>query len=43
MFLMLVNSFQIEARYPDEKLDFYKTCTKEFTEINFNKIKKICR
>ncbi|MBI5323960.1 MAG: HEPN domain-containing protein [Ignavibacteriae bacterium] len=35
------NDFHIEARYPDEKLEFYKICTKEFTESNFNKIEEI--
>src|SRR5438552_7445829 len=31
-FLLEVNTFNIEARYPDYKYDFYKKCTKEFTE-----------
>jgi HEPN domain-containing protein len=40
-FLEKVNDFLIEARYPDEKLEFYKTCTKEFTDKNLQKIKDI--
>lgn len=32
------NNYQLEARYPDEKLNFYKLCTKEFTEPRFNEI-----
>lgn len=26
-----INTFNIEARYPDEKLEFYERCTEEFT------------
>jgi HEPN domain-containing protein len=40
MFLEQVNDFNIESRYPDEKLSFYKLCTKAFTAENFTKIKK---
>ena len=32
------NNFNLEARYPDEKLSFYQTCTKEYTELHFFKI-----
>jgi HEPN domain-containing protein len=32
------NNYQLEARYPDEKLNFYKLCTKEFTEPRFKEI-----
>ncbi len=39
-FLSQVTDFNIEAKYPDFKFSFYKTCTKEFTEYNFNKIKE---
>lgn len=38
-FLKEVNEFNLEARYPDKKLSFYKLCTHEFTEKYFNKIK----
>jgi HEPN domain-containing protein len=27
-----INTFSIEARYPDEKFNFYKKCTLQFTE-----------
>jgi len=37
-FLFFANSFNLEARYPDEKLEFSKLCTKEFTKENFRKI-----
>ena len=41
MFLMMVNKFNIEARYAEYKQDFDKICTKEFAETNFTKIKEI--
>ena len=41
MLLETISSFNIEARYPDEKFSFYKLCTKEFTEYHYNKIKEI--
>ena len=31
----------ISIRYPDEKLKFYKMCTREFTEEHFHRIKEI--
>jgi HEPN domain-containing protein len=40
-FLDGVNSFNISTRYPDEKLKFHKTCTREFTEETFSRIKEI--
>jgi HEPN domain-containing protein len=40
-FLINANAFNIQARYPEEKLDFYKICTKEFTFENICKIKEI--
>lgn len=46
-FLREVNTFNMEARYPEEKLVFYRRCTPEYTEIFRNKIddfyKKLCR
>ncbi|MDA3896038.1 MAG: HEPN domain-containing protein [Desulfobacteraceae bacterium] len=36
-----VNTFNISTRYPDEKLNFYKMCTPEFTEKQFRRIKDI--
>ncbi len=38
-FLREINDFNLEVRYPDEKLVFYKLCTKEFSEKYFNAIK----
>ena len=40
-FLSKVNDFHIEARYPEYKKELYNKCTKEFTEENFNKIKRL--
>jgi len=40
IFLDKVNDFNIEVRYPDYKLEFYKKCTKEFTLQYFEKIKE---
>ncbi len=39
-FLERANYFCISARYPDEKLNFYKTCTLDYTLIQFNKIRE---
>jgi len=38
--LRTVTRFNIEARYPSEKSDFYKLCTKDYTEGYLNKIKE---
>jgi HEPN domain-containing protein len=40
IFLEQVNGFNIESRYPDQKLSFYKLCTKTFTKRNFTRIKE---
>jgi len=40
-FLDSVNTFNISIRYPDEKLRFYKLCTKTFAAENFARIKEI--
>ena len=40
-FLISVNTFNIEAQYPEEKLSFYKKCTKEFALDNIYKIKEL--
>ncbi len=37
----IISSFNIEARYPDYKKEFYKKCDKEFTSENIIKIKDI--
>lgn len=37
--LATVTTFNIRARYDDYKSEFYKTCTKEFTETWTKKIK----
>lgn len=34
----IFNSFNLEARYPDYKLSFYKRCTKEFAAEQFAQI-----
>ena len=40
LFLDEVNDFNLEVRYPEYKKEFYKTCTKEFAEEYFKKIKE---
>ncbi len=40
LFLDEVNDFNLEVRYPEYKNEFYKTCTKDFTEIYFKKVKE---
>lgn len=40
IFLDQVNDFNLEVRYPEFKNEFYKTCTKGFTEPKFSKIKE---
>lgn len=40
-FLADLNDFNIETRYPDFKFNFYRICTREFTEEQFSKIKEI--
>ncbi|MCX6149636.1 MAG: HEPN domain-containing protein [Ignavibacteriales bacterium] len=40
IFLLEVNEFNIETRYPDYKFEFYKKCTREFTENYLQKIKE---
>jgi len=40
-FLLRVNNFNLENRYPDYKQNLYKTLTKNYSEENFNKIKEI--
>lgn len=39
-FLREINDFNIETRYPDVKFQFYKLCTKNFTQEYFGKIKE---
>jgi hypothetical protein len=34
------NSFNLEARYPDYKLAFYKRCTPQFTAEKFSQIEE---
>ncbi len=36
-----INDFNIEARYPEFKNEFYKTCTKEFAAESLNQIKEL--
>jgi len=40
LFLLEVNEFNLEARYPDYKFRFYQRCTKEFTEDYLRRIKE---
>ena len=38
--LRTVTRFNIEARYPSQKSDFYKLCTKDYTEGYLHRIKE---
>ncbi len=40
-FLDSVNTFNISIRYPDDKLRFYRMCTRGFAAENFARIKEI--
>lgn len=40
-FLIKVNNYNLESRYPDYKLSAFKTYNKKYTEENFNKIKEM--
>ena len=40
-YFVVVNTFNIRARYDDYKEAFYKTCTKEYTKEHIQKITKI--
>lgn len=39
--LDLITTFNINARYPDYKRNFYKKCTQEYTAEAINKIKEL--
>lgn len=39
-FLDTVSTFNIRARYDDYKMEFHKICTKDFSNIWINKIKR---
>ena len=36
-----ISDYNIEARYPDDKLSFYKKCTKVFTKNKLDQIKGV--
>jgi len=40
-FFDLLNTFNILARYPDYKLDFYKKCTREYAIKQKNEIEEL--
>lgn len=37
----VITSFNIEARYPDYKHEFYKKCDQKFTTLHIDKIKEL--
>jgi HEPN domain-containing protein len=41
LLLLEINDFNLEARYPDYKFEFYKKCTKNFSESYIEKIKEL--
>lgn len=40
LFLDEINDFNLEVRYPEYRQEFYKSCTKQFAEEYFAKIKE---
>ncbi len=40
IYLLKVNDFYLQGRYPEEKSEFYKICTLEFAQENFAAIKE---
>jgi HEPN domain-containing protein len=38
LFLLNINDFNLEVRYPDYKLQFYKKCNKVFSKDKFDRI-----
>lgn len=40
-FVRIFNDFQIESRYPDERLLIYKRCTKEYSQEKFEQVKEL--
>ena len=40
-FLYDYNAFQLSSRYPDYLNEIYKVCTRQFTEIQLDKVKEI--
>ena len=43
LFLDEVNDFNLEVRYPEYKREFYKICTKNFTDNYFLKIQEFAK
>lgn len=39
--LDIVNDFNIRSRYPDFKMEFYRKCTKKYSEKHLDNIKRI--
>ena len=39
--LLLITTFNLNARYPDYKQEFYKKCTQAYTSSNIEKIKEL--
>lgn len=39
--LAKINTFNIKARYPDQKFEFHKQCTQEFTKKSIQSINEI--
>ena len=39
-FLLKVNMFYLQGRYPEERAEFYKVCTPEFALENFEAMKR---
>jgi HEPN domain-containing protein len=39
--LDIITTFNISARYPDYKKEFYRKCTEEFTKLRIDEIKEV--
>ena len=40
-YLRIITTFNISGRYQDEKFNFYKKCTKQYTEKYFQIVKEL--
>ncbi|CAN2041165.1 hypothetical protein GMMP15_360006 [Candidatus Magnetomoraceae bacterium gMMP-15] len=41
--LIKITRYNLESRYPDQKRDFRKQCTKEFTKLELKAIEEVFR
>ena len=41
--LIIINAFNLESRYPDEKRSFRIKCTKQYTQVELTKIREVIK